>query len=158
MGKPGRKKADKTAIHFQKYLGLSAQPEEILFKLNEFLFGAEFQALRKNPRIPVNFAVTWKLDEKQEPGRTYTVSRGGMFIKTARPAQPKSEIEIKFRLPGKAAEICARGEVVSVIGMEEAIEKGLVSGMAVVFKEIDPASQHLLDQFIEHKAKKIYTV
>ncbi len=55
MGKPGRKKTDKTAIHFQKYFGSSDGAEEILFKLNEFLYGAEFQALRKNPRIPVNF-------------------------------------------------------------------------------------------------------
>ena len=158
MGKPGRKKTDKTAIRLQQFLGSSKGPEEMLFKLNEFLYGQEFQALRKNPRIPANFPLIWKLRDKEQAGASYTISREGMFIKTPKPARPKSFIEVRFCLPGQRRDIIAKGEVVTCVRMKEAMEKGLVSGMAVVFKEIDPGSQKLLDSFITERSKKIYLV
>ena len=158
MGKPGRKKTDKTAIRLQQFLGSSKGPEEILFKLNEFLYGQEAQVLRKNPRIPANFALTWKVRGNERPGSSYTLSREGMFIKTPEPARAKSSIEVRFCLPGQKSDIIVKGEVLSSVRLEEALDKGLVSGMAVVFKEIDPACQKILDSFILERSKKIYLV
>jgi hypothetical protein len=158
MGRPGRQRIDKSAIQFQQYLGLSKAPEEILFKLNEFLYGQEFSVLRKNPRIPVNFPLTWKSGRKEKPGSSYTLSREGMFIKTPSPPRLNTEIEVRFIIPGQETEIAARGEVVARINMSQARGKGLVSGMAVVFKQINPGHQQILDRFIEDRLKKISTV
>jgi len=158
MAKPGRKKIDRSGIEFQQFLTSSKAPEEMLFKLNEFLFGHQSEVLRKNPRIPVAFSLVWKLGDKEKPGNTYTLSREGMFIKTPSPPKPKSEIEVRFCLPGSGDEIIAKGEVVHRIRMDEAKNKGVLGGMAVVFREIDPEAQKMLDDFIHDRLKKIYSV
>lgn len=158
MAKPGRKKIDRSGIHFQQFITSSKAPEEMLFKLNEFLFGNQAEAVRKNPRIPVAFALRWKSGDKEKPGNSYTLSREGMFIKTPSPPKPKSEIEVRFCLPGSEHEIIAQGEVVHRIRMDEAKNKGVLGGMAVVFREIDPDAQKLLDDFINDRLKKIYSV
>ena len=158
MGKPGRKKINKTAILLQQYLGSSKAPEEILFKLNEFLYGQQFQILRRNPRIPANFPLVWKIRDKEKIGSSYTISREGMFIKTPEPARAKSSMEIRFCLPGQSSDIALKGEVLTSVSMKEAMNKGLVSGMAVVFKEIDPVCQKMLDDFIQERSQKIYLV
>ena len=156
MARAGRKKIDRSGIEIQNYLIASGDPEEILFKLNELLHGQDNDVLRKNPRIPVNFPLTWKFKEKEKPGSSYTLSREGMYIKTPRPPKALSEIEVRFSLPGRGYEVYARGEVVRRVSMSEAKGKGLVSGMAVVFKDIHPDHQKVLDEFISDRMKKIF--
>jgi hypothetical protein len=158
MAKPGRKKKDKTAAQLQQFLSSSKDPEEILFKLNEFLYGSQTDLLRKNPRIPVNLPLTFKCGTDTMPGNTYTLSREGVFIKTATPAKAQSDIEIKFFLPENNNEIVAKGKVVHCVEFDEAKSKGLVSGMAVVFSRIAPSYQKLLDDFINSRVQKMYAV
>lgn len=156
MARPGRKKIDRSGIEIQNYLISSGDPEEILFKLNELLYGQQAEIIRKNPRIPIHFPLTWKFKDKEKPGSSYTLSREGMYIKTPRPPKAQSEIEVRFSLPGQVYELYARGEVVRRVSMSEAKGKGLVSGMAVVFKEIAPDHQRLLDLFIDERMKEIF--
>jgi hypothetical protein len=156
MARAGRKKIDRSGIDIQNYLTSSGDPEEILFKLNEILYGQNNDVLRKNPRIPVNFPLSWKAKDRDRPGSSYTLSREGMYIKTPRPPKPYTEVEIRFKLPGFEYEVYARGEVVRKVSMAEAKGKGLVSGMAVVFKDIHPEHQRIIDQFIEERMKKIF--
>lgn len=151
----GRKKGSgKTRISIDKYLLSSEHPEEILFKLNELLYGEKAGNLRKNPRISVNLSVLWNSGDKIRQESTYTLSREGMFIKTLTPADINSEIELSFMIPGYSRLIRAKARVLHRIEPAEAQKQGLVSGMAVAFTEIDQDSQKMLDDFIQHRLKK----
>jgi len=151
----GRKKGSgKTRIAIDRYLISSEEPEEILFKLNELLYGEGSAVVRKNPRVAVNLSLIWKFGEEIRQGTTYTLSREGMFIKTAAPADTDTEIEISFMIPGFSRLIRALARVVHKIDPEEAKRQGLVSGMAVTFKEIDAELQKKLEDFINKRLKK----
>lgn len=151
----GRKKGSgKTKIAIDRHFLSSKEPEEILFKLNELLFGDEAAVLRKNPRIAVNLSLIWSFGKEIRQGNTYTLSREGMFIKTPSPAEIDSEIEISFIIPGHPNLIRSLAKVVHKIEPEEANQQGLVSGMAVIFKEMDLELKDKLDQFINKRLKK----
>ena len=153
--KPGRKKGSgKPPIDINQLLVISENPDEMFFKINELLYGHKYVSTRKNPRIAVNLELSWKLGEKEENAQSYTLSREGMFIKTPNPPEIDSEIEIKFLLPDDDEEFNFRAKVVHRVELKEAYEKGLISGMAVVFKEPDPDAQKKLDKFIAKKLSR----
>ncbi len=151
----GRKKGSgKTKIEIDRYLGLSNAPEEVLFKLNELLYGQQAALMRKNPRIPVSLSLVWKCGDAARPGSSYTLSREGMFIKTAAPMENDSEIEVSFLLPGDEEPVLVSARVVRKVGPEEAHQQGLVSGMAVTFQNVSPGILRRLDHFIGRQLKK----
>jgi len=154
--RPGRKRGSgKTKVEIERYLISSKEPEEVLFKLNEFLYGQAYQSSRKNLRIPINLDLLWKFGEQANSGHTYTLSREGMFIKTPKPVEKDSEIEISFSLPEQEGKFVVWGKVIHSISLEEARDKGLVSGMVVIFKELEPGLEHKLDKFITERARKV---
>ena len=154
-GKPGRKKGSgKSKIEIEKYFLYAKNPDQLFYNINELLYGHKYESTRKNPRIAINLDLLWQAQGRKELAQTYTLSREGMFIKTPEPLPPESEIEIRFLLPGEEEEFFFQGKVVHSISLEEAQEKGLISGMAVVFEKPKPELQKKLDYFIQKKSKE----
>lgn len=76
--------------------------------------------------------------------RTTDLSSDGVFLETTTPLDVGVEMDLTFRLPGSEHVVHASGEVVRVVG------RGTRSapGMAVRFRELDPASRASLDAFL----------
>jgi len=154
-GKPGRKKGSgKSKIEIEKYFLYAKNPDQLFYNINELLFGHKYESTRRNPRIAINLDLLWRGSDMEEWSQSYTLSREGIFIKTPQPLPPGSELEVRFLLPGEKEEFVFQGKVVHSIGLEEAQEKGLISGMAVVFEKPEPELQKKLDCFIQKKSKE----
>ena len=76
--------------------------------------------------------------------RTTDLSSEGVFLETTTPLELGVEMDLTFKLPGSERIIHAYGEVVRVV------KRGgkAAPGMAIGFREIDPASRASLDAFL----------
>ena len=71
---------------------------------------------------------------------TLNLSHGGIAIRTTSPLEGGSKIKVRFRMPGSKKEIDAEGRV--------AWSDRRV-GMGVQFDKVDPASQAIIDEFVD---------
>jgi uncharacterized protein (TIGR02266 family) len=71
---------------------------------------------------------------------TLNLGRGGIAIRTTSPLESGARIKVRFRMPGGKREIDAEGRV--------AWSDRRV-GMGVQFEKVNPASQTLIDNFVD---------
>jgi uncharacterized protein (TIGR02266 family) len=131
------------------YLDKSMPPEEILFYITNLLYPRERNA-RKHPRIVAHFLVSYRAGSSSFQGYVYTVSEGGMFIRTTRPLEMGEALEVAFVLPGSSARILAQGEVIH----RQTAEKDFYlypPGMGIRFTGIAPQDAALVRVFIENE-------
>lgn len=107
-------------LRIQRLLVRSDSPEEILFKINELLFEPGDTRPRKNVRAPVSVPVTCRVGDKEIGGLSYTLSQGGVFIKSPEPLPEATVVEMTLALPGEEKAIQIQGEVVHRISPDEA--------------------------------------
>lgn len=75
-------------------------------------------------------------------GNTVDVGRGGLFLRTALPMEPGSEVRVTLTLPGDGARVVAEGQVVHRVSPSE----GDRPGLGVRF--VDVANGHVLGAFL----------
>ncbi len=80
---------------------------------------------------------------------TKNISRGGMFIKTPRPLETGSRCQFSLSLPALADPLALEGEVVWVLGPEEAQRQGAEPGMGIRFVFADEAARHDFERLVE---------
>jgi len=71
---------------------------------------------------------------------TLNLSHGGIAIRTTSPLEAGSKIKVRFRMPGSKRDIDATGRV--------AWSDRRV-GMGVQFEMVEPASQAIIDNFVD---------
>jgi two-component system, chemotaxis family, chemotaxis protein CheY len=126
------------------YLEKSTPPEEILYFINNLLYPAGNDN-RKNLRIVAHFPVQYRLGDALFQAYTYTLSEGGLFIRTTRPAPKGDAVEVAFSLP-EGRRVVAKGEVVHV---QDKLDFYLYPpGMGVRFTHIAPDDQEQVRAFI----------
>ena len=148
-----RKRRDDLGLWFQDYLGASRTAEETLFKINELLASGRIESTRKNIRAPIPLAVSFRIDGEINITHTYTLSQRGLFLKWASPPPEGTRVEMEIHLPGGGGVVSAEGVVVNSVSMEEALGKGTLSGMAVVFDRIRPEDRHALERLVRSQAR-----
>lgn len=153
--RPYRRRTD-PGLRIQRLLGKSDSPEEILFKINELLYQAGEGNTRKNVRAPISIQVNYRVGRQDFSGLSYTLSRGGVFIKTARPLPESTVVELTLLLPGEEKAIPVEGEVINRISPDQAREKSGISGMAIRFLRIRSMDQHRIDRFVRSRARQIF--
>jgi uncharacterized protein (TIGR02266 family) len=141
-------------LRIQRMLVRSDSPEEILFKINELLSAG---SSRKNVRVPVTLPVNYRAADKDFSGSSYTLSQGGMFIKSPEPLAEDTVVEVTMTLPGDEGAIWIEGKVVERVSPDQAREKSGISGMAVVFRKIKTGDQRRIDRFVRSRARHMYT-
>lgn len=95
---------------------------------------------RSSVRMPIGVPVTYKTDETLAGAVTLDVGRGGLAIRTMTPLAKGTAIQVKFRLPGTAADIDASGRVVW---------SDRKVGMGVQFENVSSIDQRAIDAFVE---------
>ena len=90
---------------------------------------------RLHPRAPVRFDVEYTQAQAIVRGTCLTLSRGGMFITTRRPAVPGPEVMLHFTLPGLPDRLSALARVVWVC--REGTAPIAITGMGVQFLDLE---------------------
>lgn len=102
---------------------------------------------RSYPRVPVRFTVEFIQGGMMHHGACLNLSQGGMFIATARPPAPGTEVLLDFAPPELARPVSTPARVAWVC--EEGNEPDGVAGMGVQFLLPEPAMTDLIGSMVD---------
>lgn len=133
-------------------------PEDVAFLLNKALFYGKM--LKRNPRVPVNLAVTLSSGQKVMKSFASLLSRDGMFILTLNPLPVNTVCALRFSVPGIEGELATGARVLYHVAVNKDLNiianprdpfKRLVShpGMAVFFTDMAQSERDSIDRYIE---------
>jgi uncharacterized protein (TIGR02266 family) len=95
---------------------------------------------RSSPRVVLGIPIQYRFGNTIAAALTLNLSRGGIAIRTTSPLENSARIRVRFRMPGAKNDIDAEGRV--------AWSDRRV-GMGVQFEHVEPASQALIDNFVD---------
>ena len=95
---------------------------------------------RTSPRRAIGVPVTYRSADTLAGAVTLDVGKGGLGIRTINPLAKGTPVQLRFRLPGAAAEIDASGHVA---WSDRKI------GMGVQFENVSAAHQRAIDAFVD---------
>ncbi len=95
---------------------------------------------RSSPRVVIGVPITYRVGNAISTSLTLNVSHGGVAVRTTNPLDVASVVRLRFRVPGGKKEIDAEARV--------AWSDRRV-GMGLQFTSIDPASQAMIDDYIQ---------
>jgi uncharacterized protein (TIGR02266 family) len=130
---------DLAAMGVAGYVNEYSAVQHILPSLAPHLFPDNYNR-RGSPRVVLGIPVQCRFGNTIAAALTLNLSHGGIAIRTTSPLDLGSKIKVRFRLPGSKRDIDAEGRV--------AWSDRRV-GMGVQFEKVDPASQALVDNFVD---------
>jgi uncharacterized protein (TIGR02266 family) len=130
------------ALNVGGYINEHAMSPQILPALAPHLFPDNFNR-RMSPRIAIGVPVSYRAGDSIAGATTLDVGKGGLAIRTMTPLAKGTQIEVRFRLPGRTSDIEAVGRVAW---------SDRKVGMGIQFEQLLPADEAMLDTFVEqHK-------
>lgn len=127
------------AISVAGYINEHAAAGQILPALAPHLFPDNFNR-RASPRIAIGVPVSYRSGSTIAGATTLDVGKSGLAIRTMSPLAKGTEIEVRFRLPGRTADIEAVGRVAW---------SDRKVGMGIQFERLEPNDEAMLDTFVE---------
>ena len=95
---------------------------------------------RNSPRVVLGIPIQYRFGNTIAAALTLNLSHGGIAIRTTSPLESAATIKVRFRIPGLKRDIDAEGRV--------AWSDRRV-GMGIQFDKVDPASQTIIDSFVD---------
>jgi uncharacterized protein (TIGR02266 family) len=108
---------------------------------------------RKNLRVKAKLKVRFKDVPAFISEYTHNISKGGLFVRTPKPCEQGSMVQIVIVLPETGQEVPALGEVIHVVTPEQATE-AQPAGMGIELKEIKHADVQAIETFIKNKLQE----
>lgn len=105
--------------------------------------------LRRNPRAPLRLRIDYERMNAFFADYTKNISKGGTFIKTARPLQVGSRCQFSLSLPALPDPLLLEGEVAWVLAPENAQHRGAEPGMGVRFVFADEVARREFERCVE---------
>src|SRR3954452_17402157 len=127
------------ALGVAGYVNEYSAVQHILPSLAPHLFPDNFNR-RNSPRVVLGIPIQYRFGNTIAAALTLNLSHGGIAIRTTSPLDSAAKIKIRFRMPGSKKDIDAEGHV--------AWSDRRV-GMGIQFEIVEPASQALIDQFVD---------
>ncbi len=127
------------ALGVAGYVNEYSAAQHILPALAPHLFPDSFNR-RGSPRVILAIPVQYRFGNTIAAALTLNLSHGGIAIRTTNPLEAGSRIKVRFRLPGSRQEIDAEGRV---CWSDRRV------GMGIQFEAADPASQAVIDSFVD---------
>jgi len=127
------------ALGVAGYVNEYSAVQHILPSLAPHLFPDRFNR-RGGPRVVLGIPIQYRFGNTIAAASTLNLSHGGIAIRTTSPLETGARIKVRFRVPGSAREIDAEGRV--------AWHDKRV-GMGIQFETVEPASQTLIDHFVD---------
>lgn len=102
---------------------------------------------RVHQRAQVQFDVEYTQAGKTAQGSCFNLCQGGMFIVTERPAEPGTEVLLRFTLPGHSDPLFVRARVAWISGEEK--DPAAFTGMGVQFLDLEPAAAQVIANLVD---------
>jgi uncharacterized protein (TIGR02266 family) len=127
------------ALGVAGYVNEYSAVQYILPSLSPHLFPDHFNR-RSSTRVVLGIPIQYRFGNTIAAALTLNLSSGGISIRTTNPLHNATPVKVRFRLPGSKLDINADGRV--------AWSDRRV-GMGILFEKVDPASQTLIDNFVD---------
>jgi uncharacterized protein (TIGR02266 family) len=127
------------ALHVAGYINEHATTAQILPALAPHLFPDSFDR-RASPRVKLGIPIACRAGHTVGSALTLNIGKGGLAIRTMSPLTAGTGVHLKFRLPGRGADIEAEGRV--------AWSDGKV-GMGIQFDRLGDDAQAAIDAFVD---------
>jgi len=152
-------KTDKEMLRLKElgangYLSKTAVVDEILYRVNSIFFQKGPSAKRKHPRVIFNLPVEYQFNGTKHSSYTTTLSIGGCFVRTLKPANQSAIINLTLIGVKDNQNIITSGRVAWINTYDENRKPNTLPGMGVEFLEITPEQKETLNQIIEKKLKE----
>src|SRR5262247_1259394 len=121
------------------YVNEYSAVQHILPSLAPHLFPDSFNR-RGSPRVVLGIPAQYRFGNTIAAALTLNLSHGGIAIRTTSPLEGGSKIKVRFRMPGSKKDIDIEGKV--------AWSDRRV-GMGIQFEKVEPASQAVIDDFVD---------
>ena len=121
------------------YINEYSAAQHIVPALAPHLFPDSFNR-RSSPRVVLGIPIQYRFGNTIAAALTLNLSHGGIAIRTTSPLESGTRLKVRFRMPGSKADIDAEGRV--------AWHDRRV-GMGIQFESVSPASQTLIDNFVD---------
>jgi type IV pilus assembly protein PilZ len=105
--------------------------------------------LRTSYRAPLRLRVDYERMNSFFADYTKNISKGGTFIKSARPLELGTRCQFSFTLPALSEPLVLDGEVTWILPVEAAQARGEDPGMGVRFVFKDAAAQREFEDLVE---------
>jgi len=135
------------------FLTKSVVVDEILYRVNAFFCPAP-KKQRRYPRVFCNFPVEYQYNGSRHSSYITTLSLGGCFVRTLKPAPEGQRIIIKIMIPELRKEVSASGKVVWVNRWDENRKPNTLPGMGIEFIEIPEEEREYLKEIIEQRIEQ----
>jgi uncharacterized protein (TIGR02266 family) len=130
---------DLAALGVAGYVNEYSAVQHILPSLAPHLFPDNFNR-RSSPRVVLGIPVQYRFGNTIVAALALNLSHGGIAIRTTSPLEAGAPIKVRFRMPGSKRDIDAEGRIAWT-------DRRV--GMGVQFETVDPASQTLIDNFVD---------
>jgi len=127
------------ALNVAGYVNEHASTPQILPALAPHLFPDSFNR-RASARVTLGIPVAYRAGQAIASALTLNIGKGGLAIRTMTPIAAETRIQIKFRLPGRAADIEVDGRVAW---------SDRRTGMGIQFETIDADDQAAIEAFVD---------
>src|SRR5215210_4271697 len=127
------------ALGVAGYVNEYSAVQHILPSLAPHLFPDNFNR-RGSPRVVLGIPIQYRFGNTIAAALTLNLSHGGIAIRTTSPLDGGAKIKVRFRMPGSKRDVDAEGRV--------AWSDRRV-GMGIQFEKVDPASQAVVDNFVD---------
>jgi uncharacterized protein (TIGR02266 family) len=121
------------------YVNEYSAVQHIVPALAPHLFPDNFNR-RSSPRVVLGIPIQYRFGNTIAAALTLNLGHGGIAIRTTSPLESGSKMKVRFRMPGSKIDIDAEGRV--------AWHDRRV-GMGIQFETVDPASQTIIDNFVD---------
>jgi uncharacterized protein (TIGR02266 family) len=121
------------------YVNEYSAAQHIVPALAPHLFPDNFNR-RSSPRVVLGIPIQYRFGNTIAAALTLNLSHGGIAIRTTSPLESGTRLKVRFRMPGSKTDVDAEGRV--------AWHDRRV-GMGIQFESVDPASQTLIDNFVD---------
>ncbi len=134
------------------YLNKSTPPEEIIFAINRLLY-PEDKNTRGSERAPISLLIEYRINDSVFNGYLYTISEGGLFIRTTNIKPVGTELDLAFHLPGMEEITIAKGIIVHVRVLKNGDPSNIhPPGMGVKFISISPIDLDSIKNYVKKKS------
>jgi uncharacterized protein (TIGR02266 family) len=128
-----------TGLGIAGYINEYTAVQHIVRSLAPHLF-PDSHNRRSSPRVVLAIPISYRFGNTIASALTLNVSEGGVAVRTTNPLKPKTDVKVRFRVPGGAKDLEAEATVVWV---------DRLTGMGLEFSKIDPADQRSIDEFVQ---------
>jgi uncharacterized protein (TIGR02266 family) len=127
------------ALGVAGYVNEYSAVQHILPSLAPHLFPDNFNR-RSSPRVVLGIPIQYRFGNTIAAALTLNLGHGGISIRTTSPLETGAKVKVRFRMPGSKQDIDGEGRV--------AWSDRRV-GMGIQFEKVEPASQTIIDTFVD---------